>query len=127
MKPRSHKNHQSYNTRYRIQFIYVLYLDYLFYLSLLMIDNNDNGLLLMIGLLNGARGIYRCSCIVYIYISNSFKLIYRSFDIFDCRQLYRTSGPHQYSALNKKLFEKLTNRRCLAVDVGPSCSCNTKL
>ena len=37
-----------------------------------------------------------------IYIVNSFKSIYRSFHIFNCRQLFRTSGPHQYSALNKK-------------------------
>ena len=42
-------------------------------------------------------------------ISNSFKSIYRSFHIFNSRQLFRTSGPHQYSALNKKFFEKLTN------------------
>ena len=45
------------------------------------------------------------------FVSNSFKSIYRSFHIFNCRQLFRTSGPHQYSELNKKFFEKLTNRR----------------
>ena len=28
-----------------------------------------------------------------IYISNSFKSIYRGFHIFNCRQLFRTSGP----------------------------------
>ena len=38
----------------------------------------------------------------YFFISNSFKSIYCSFHIFNCRQLFRTSGPHQYSALYKK-------------------------
>ena len=41
------------------------------------------------------------------------KSIYRSFHIFNCRQLFRTIGPHQYSALNKKFFENLTNHHCL--------------
>jgi len=40
-------------------------------------------------------------------ILNSFKSIYRSFHIFNCRQLFRTSGPHQYSALNKKFHFRL--------------------
>ena len=42
--------------------------------------------------------------------SNSFKSIYRSFLILNSKQLFRTSGPNQYSALNKKIFEKLKNR-----------------
>ena len=39
-----------------------------------------------------------------------FQVIYRSFRYFNCRPWFRTFGPHQYSAQNKK---KLTNRRCL--------------
>ena len=40
-----------------------------------------------------------------IFTSNSFKSIYRSFHIFNCRQLFRTSGLHQYySALNNRIF-----------------------
>ena len=41
------------------------------------------------------------SPVVNVCISDSFKSIYRSFHIFNCRQLFRTSGPHQNSALNK--------------------------
>ena len=48
-----------------------------------------------------------------LHIYKSFMSIYHSFHyFFNCRQLFRTSGPHQYSALNKKFFEKLTNCRC---------------
>ena len=36
-----------------------------------------------------------------LFISNNFKSIYGDFHIFNCRQLFRISGPHQYSALNK--------------------------
>ena len=47
------------------------------------------------------------------FFSNSFKSICRSFHIFNCRQLFRTSCHHHYRALNNKLFEKLTNCRQL--------------
>ena len=48
--------------------------------------------------------------VLVIIVSSQF---IGSFHIFNCSQLFRTSGPHHYSALNKKFFEKLTNRRCL--------------
>ena len=52
----------------------------------------------------------RFSCAFFFL---SCKSICRRFNyFFNCRQLLRTSGPHQHSALNKKLFEKLSNRRC---------------
>ena len=45
-------------------------------------------------------------------VFNRFKSIYRSFHTFICRQLFQTSDPHQYSAINKK--NSLKNRRIAA-------------
>ena len=48
-------------------------------------------------------------------IFNSFKSIYLIFHILNCRQLFRTSGPHLFSALNKNFF----NIRNLTITPSP--------
>ena len=59
-----------------------------------------------------AMGSSCVSIYIFFYCKSSMS-IYRCFHILNCRQLFRTCSPHQYSALNKKFFEKLTNGRCL--------------
>ena len=61
---------------------------------------------------------WRHGIIVRLFVYKSFKSIKFIIFVIISTAGYSswTSGPHQYSALNEKFFEKLTNRRCLLMN-----------